>query len=70
MELLFHTGESLFYRDGVLQEEPEETLEELLKQYDEDCNAFLEFNGFNGIDMLEFAIDLKIMHINARESLN
>jgi len=43
MELLFHTGESLFYRDGVLQEEPEETLEELLKQYDEACDAFLEF---------------------------
>jgi len=43
MELLFHTGESIFYRDGVLQEEPEETLEELLKQYDEDGIAFLEF---------------------------
>jgi len=25
-----------------------------------------DFNGFNAIDMLEFEIDLKIMHINAR----
>lgn len=29
-----------------------------------------DFNGFNGIDMLEYDIDLKIMHINAREKQN
>ena len=29
-----------------------------------------EFNGFNGIDMLEWDIDLKIMHINERKKMN
>ena len=29
--------------------------------------GFGEFNGFNAIDMLEYDIDLKIMHINERE---
>jgi len=27
------------------------------------------FNGFNSIDLLEFDIDLKIMHINEREQV-
>jgi len=36
-----------------------------------DSDEFLQwgladFNGFNGIDLLEFDIDLKIMHINAK----
>lgn len=32
--------------------------------------GFAEFNGFNAIDMLEYDIDLKIMHINEREKQN
>jgi len=43
MELLFFISEDIFYdENGVLREEPEETLEELLKRYDEDCESFSE----------------------------
>ena len=41
MELKFHTGTSIFYKDGVLQEEPEESLEELLRQYENNCNTYV-----------------------------
>lgn len=46
--------------------------EEWEQKDSESCMAygFAEFNGFNAIDMLEYDIDLKIMHINEREKQN
>lgn len=43
--------------------------DEWAKEDSESCLAYGlgEFNGFNAIDMLEYDIDLKIMHINERE---
>ena len=29
--------------------------------------SLADFNGFNALDMYEYLIDLKIMHLNARE---
>lgn len=119
MKLMFgHFNPIYFYEeDGTtLKEEPEETLEELLKHYKYVCqrsqeikaktkeieakywkerlnskgvketyidydewereneDEFLDFAlaGFNsdgGIEMLEWEIDLKILHINHREEL-
>lgn len=43
-ELLFYTDDKIFYdKDGVLREEPEESLEELLKQYEDGCRSFSDF---------------------------
>ena len=96
MELRYYNDGEIFYANGKLKEEPEESLEELIKQHEgfeefsnwfkeeyvdyeeweqkdsESCMAygFAEFNGFNAIDMLEYDIDLKIMHINERENQN
>lgn len=36
------------------------------KPKDYDMSSFAAFNGFNGLDMLQYDIDLKIMHLNAR----
>lgn len=37
------------------------------KPEDYEMFSFAEFNSFNGLDMLQYEIDLKIMHLNARE---
>lgn len=41
--LKFHTDTTIFYKDGVLREEPEETLEELLKEYEDTVARYREF---------------------------
>ena len=110
--LRYHTSEKMFYEeDGTLAEEPEESLEELEKNYTDACaamkkyreqyeevmrpyrnpetgeidydaldndnseqglNAFqfalAGFNGDNALDEYQYLIDLKIMHINARNN--
>lgn len=40
IELKFFTDTSLFYKDGKLKEEPEESLEELMKRYNAACDAY------------------------------
>lgn len=43
-ELLFFSDDKIFYNEnGVLREEPEESLEELLKRYEESCRSFSDF---------------------------
>ena len=43
-ELLFYRNEDIFYDDnGVLREEPEESLEELIERYIHNCTCFCEF---------------------------
>ena len=42
MELKFHTGTSVFYKDGKLVEEPEESLEVLMKRYEKACDSYLK----------------------------
>ena len=43
-ELLFFLDDKIFYdENGVLREEPEESLEELLKRYEESCRSFSDF---------------------------
>ena len=41
--LKFHNSEELFFRDGVLAPEPEESLEELLARYEEASRDYSEF---------------------------
>ena len=41
--LKFHTDTKIFYKDGVLREEPEETLEELLAEYEDAAARYREF---------------------------
>ena len=38
--LKFFTGTSVFYKDGHLKEEPGESLENLMKQYEKACDAY------------------------------
>ena len=40
MELKFYNKTSIFYRDGKLVEEPEESLETLLKRYEKGCDEY------------------------------
>lgn len=40
IELKFFTDTSMFYKDGKLKEEPEETLEELMKRYEKACDSY------------------------------
>ena len=40
MDLKFYTGTSLFYKDGKLVEEPEESLETLMKRYEKACDSY------------------------------
>lgn len=115
-KLLFHNGGTqMFLQDGELCEEPEESLEELIARYVEDCDSYREFrrkleearrpyekqrmvngkmvtyidydewerldndsfwdyalggfNGYNGLDMQRWDIDLKIAHIYARKGV-
>lgn len=42
IELKFYTGTSIFYEDGKLKEEPEESLETLMKCYEKACNSYLK----------------------------
>ena len=42
MDLKFYTGTSLFYKDGKLVEEPEESLETLMKRYEKACDSYLK----------------------------
>ena len=42
-QLKFHTDTKIFYKDGVLREEPEETLEELLAEYEAAAARYREF---------------------------
>lgn len=42
--LKFHTDTAIFYKDGVLREEPEETLEELLAEYEDAAARYREFS--------------------------
>ena len=43
IELKFYTGTSMFYtKDGKLREEPEESLETLMKRYEKACDAYLK----------------------------
>ena len=109
--LRYHTNPDMFYReDGTLDEEPEESLEELEENYHQACEEYskwrkdvyektmepyrdpktgkidydaiekdnspegerayqmglADFNAFGAFDFLEYDIDLKIMHLNAR----
>ena len=40
IELKFFTDTSMFYKDGKLKEEPEESLEELMKRYEKACDSY------------------------------
>lgn len=40
MELKFFTDTSIFYKDGKLHEEPEDSLEDLMKRYEKACEVY------------------------------
>lgn len=42
MELMFYNDTSIFYEDGKLKEEPEESLETLMKRYEKGCDSYLK----------------------------
>lgn len=44
MELKFFTDTSVFYKDGKLREEPEESLEILMKGYEKACDSYSKGN--------------------------
>lgn len=115
-KLLFHVGGTeMFMQDGKLREEPEKSLEHLIRFYvensyyysefrrklEEVCQPYIkqkmengklvtyidydeweqldndsyweyalaDFNGYNGLDMQQWDIDLKIAHIYARKGV-
>lgn len=115
-KLLFYTGGTqMFMQDGKLREEPEYTLEHMIRRYLKGCDAYTELmrkmeeaskpykrekmangklvtyidydewekqdsegcwdysmaenNSYNGLDMLQWEIDLKIAHIYARKGI-
>ena len=95
MKLRFSIDDTHFYdENGNLNEEPESSLEELEKQYEDMCNAYkslpkpkknekgeidwndkdnfhlglAEFNISNGIDMLEYEINLKLLWLEYRKN--
>lgn len=42
MELKFHLNPSSFYREGILQEEPEDSLKTLMRHYEQACDSYVE----------------------------
>lgn len=42
MELIYYSDGGIFYENGKLKEEPEESLEELIKRHDELCEEYSE----------------------------
>lgn len=40
MELKFHTASNIFYDNGVLKDEPENTLEKFMRRYARICNRY------------------------------